>query len=493
MTFLSRLSILLEVPVTLILLAIALACTPGGLCTSSARAAQPEPSRRPNILFLMTDDQRFDTLGCMGNRIIQTPHLDRLAAEGVVFNNAFVTTSVCAHARASVLTGQYCARHGMTRFFLRSPFGPNLTDSRVGWEFTAGQAALIYPALLKQAGYRTGFIGKWGVGPTPKGVFDFLQNMEIAYHQKREDGSYVHLTRLMGERAMEFLDQAAEGDAPFCLSISFRAPHIGSGEDVHGYASDADRELSELYRDVVIPPPPLGEPAFFEAMPAFLRQSENRRLWKMRFATPERYQETVKGYYRLITGVDNAVGRILKRLDKLGLDDNTVIIFTTDNGFYLGARGFTGKWYAHEFSMRAPLIIFDPRYRQQQGTRRDQMVLNIDMAPTMLDLAGVSVSRSMQGVSLAPILRGESPSWRKAFFYEYRLTPHSCPLVQPNEGVRTSRWKYIRFVDVEPPYEELYDLSADPDEARNLAGDPKFQAVIEDMRTKWAKWHERVR
>ncbi|HSH15849.1 MAG TPA: sulfatase/phosphatase domain-containing protein, partial [Verrucomicrobiae bacterium] len=212
-----------------------------------------------------------------------------------------------------------------------------------------------------------------------------------------------------------------------------------------------------------------------------------RARWAIRFWGPERYQQSVKSYYRLISGVDVVVGRIREKLQELGADQNTVIVFTSDHGFYLGEYGLAGKWFPHELSIRVPLIVFDPRLPvERRGTRRDEMVLNIDVARTLLDTAGVEAPATMQGNSLLPLVRGEAPAWRKEFFYEH-LFHH--PGLAKSEAVRTERWKYMRYVETNPLHEELYDLARDPYETHNLAGEPGYRAILDDLRQR----HDRLR
>jgi len=447
-------------------------------------------AERPNIIFLLTDDQRWDTLGAMGNEIIRTPNVDRLAEEGVIFDNCFVTTSICMTNRACFLSGQYAARHGIWDF--RTSF----TESRL---------AETYPGVLRRAGYHTGFIGKWGVGKPPEELFDYNRGWPGQNkYLNVENGKFRHLTSKMSDQAIEFLD-ALPDEKPFCLSFSFKSPHVQDGppsrtldkpEFAGLYARHPsqffyDPKLASLYRDAVIPPAPLSDPAFFNALPEFLRTSENRVRWDIRFATSEMYQESVKSYYRLITRVDQVVGRIVEKLEEDDLLENTIILYTGDNGFYLGERGFAGKWYPHEVSIRVPLVVYDPRLpAERRGTRREETVLSIDLAPTMLRMAGAPVPDRMQGESLVPLLTGEKPDWRTEFFYEH-LFQH--PRIPPTEAVRECRYKYIRFVESDPVYEELFDLEADPDEARNLAGKPEHAATLDRMRAKWADLRESVK
>jgi arylsulfatase A-like enzyme len=293
----------------------------------------------------------------------------------------------------------------------------------------------------------------------------------------------------MGDQAIEFLD-GVPADRPFCLSFSFKAPHCQDGQPAFRQFP-YDARLHGMYQDATIPPAPLSDPAFFEALPEFLKESENRRRWELRFATPEMYQHSVKSYYRLVSGVDRVVGRIVDKLNEKSVLENTIILYTGDNGFYLGERGFAGKWFPHEVSIRVPLVVYDPRLpADQHGTRRDQVALSIDLAPTMLEMAGVEVPGAMQGRSLVPLLKGETPRWRKEFFYEH-LFKH--PRIPCSEAVRDARYKYIRFVDREPAYEELYDLENDPNEAHNLAEDPEHADTLREMRAKWTAWRERVK
>ena len=237
---------------------------------------------------------------------------------------------------------------------------------------------------------------------------------------------------------------------------------------------------------MTIPPLRRSKPADHEALPAFLRGDyEGRVRWERRFSTPEKFQESVKRYYRLITGVDVQVGRMLGYLGERGWDENTVVIYTSDNGFYLGERGLAGKWLMHEESIRTPLIIRDPRLKETQGTKRDEMTLNIDLAPTILALAGLDIPTSMQGRDLGPLLRGESPSWRSEWFYEHLFEHRTIPKI---EGIRGERWKYTRYIETDPLYEELYDLANDPGEDHNLAVFAEHRDSLEKQRGRLDLW-----
>ncbi len=231
-----------------------------------------------------------------------------------------------------------------------------------------------------------------------------------------------------------------------------------------------DRDES-LYAGETIPHPPAATDAYFELLPKSVQTSEARRRWHWRFDTPEKFQHNTKDYYRLITGIDREVGRMLAELKARGMASNTVIIYTSDNGYFLGDRGLAGKWFMYEESLRDPLIIYDPRQPAANLARNEHaMTLNIDFAPTMLDLAGIAPPAGMQGRSLMPLVENKLPSdWRTQFFYEHHFGPQILP---PSEGVRTERYTYIRWVAEKPPIEELYDLKTDPLEGHNLAADP---------------------
>jgi arylsulfatase A-like enzyme len=249
--------------------------------------------------------------------------------------------------------------------------------------------------------------------------------------------------------------------------------------------------LSHLYEDVEIEPPVSALPEFFARLPRSLQDSEGRLRWAIRFWGPSRYQESVKGYYRLVTGIDRVVGRLRAALEERDVARTTAIVYTGDNGFFLGEYGLAGKWTPHEASIRVPLLVYDPRLPAQgEGRVRREMALNIDIAPTLLALAGLDPSASMQGKSLLPLARGESPEWRTEFFYEH-LFEH--PRLPKMEGVRTDDWKYIRYLDTDPPVEELYDLRVDPQELDNLAGRPSWEPDLARLRQSWSEWTERAR
>lgn len=437
------------------------------LAIGCSRQEEPiSPAERPNLLFIITDDQRFDMMGVV-NPMLQTPNMDRLANEGFRFEKAYVTTPICAASRASLLTGVVERTHHYT--FGTPPLAIEFTDRS-------------YPTLLRDAGYHTGFIGKFGVNTEP-GAVDTMFNAFVAlrpapYLKELDDGSFRHLTDITADESIAYLRSAVE-TGPFALTVSFNAPHADDGDERQYIWPEA---MDTMYSEVSIPDPPLSDPAFFDALPEFLKEASlNRVRWYWRFDTPEKRLQMTKGYFRMISGVDAAIGRILGELESLGIADNTIVVLMGDNGYFLGERGYAGKWLPYDLSIHVPLVVYDPRTEERfRGSRPSLPILNIDIAPTLLDLAGVEVPTTMQGRSLAPLLAGESPAnWRTDFFVEHLFEHSEIP---KHEGVRGERFAYARYFEQNPVYEELYDLLEDPLETRNLVGNPDYLEILEELR-----------
>lgn len=443
------------------LLALALAAAFAG---HPARAGAG--TARPNLLLFLTDDQRFDLMGCAENRIARTPHMDSLAREGVRFRNAFVTTPICAASRASILTGLYERTHRFT-------FGtPPIADDH---------ALDSYPARLRAGGYRTGFVGKFGVQVSPRAreaMFDSFSPLDRnPYHKKLADGSARFVEDILGDRAVEFLGQG-DRERPFCLSLSFNAPHA-EDSDPRQYFWTAEEE--GLYRNAFfLPPRTMAEP-FFAAHPGFLKDTESRVRYRWRFDEPEKYQSMVRGYYRMVSAVDRVIGRVMAELRRTGQDRNTVVLFTSDNGYFLGERGFADKWYGYEYSLRVPMIVSDPRRPATlHGRVEEATALNVDLPPTLLALAGIPAPARYQGRSLVPFLDASRPAdWRSDFFFEHLFERKNIP---KSEGVRTERHTYIRWFEQEPVVEEVYDHVNDFEQVSNLIGDPAQQPLVERLR-----------
>lgn len=433
-------------------------------------AARAADDSRPNILFLFADDQRYDTLGCAGHPIVKTPTIDRLAAQGVRFENAFVTTSICWVSRAVVLTGQWARSHAIPTDV------PSVKRESM---------AAIYPALLRGSGYRTGYFGKWHTrapaGFQQREVFDEYEAIgRNPYIKTLADGTKRHETDLICDRGIDFIRSQPKGK-PFCLNLWFNAAHAEDGDKRPGIGHYPWPEsVDGMYEDVTIPAPRLGDPAIYEAHPQFLKDSINRERYFWSYDTPEKYQTNVRAYYRMISGIDHAVGRVLAALESAGLAENTIVAYSADNGYYLGDRGFQGKWSHYEESLRVPMVIHDPRLpAEKRGRVRSEMALNVDLPATFLDWAGVERPEHYEGSSLAPLVRGETVAdWRRHFFCEHLdLAP-----TLTWEGIRGARHVYARYFDQQPVHEFLHDLETDPDELRNLANDPASAGLLKQMR-----------
>jgi arylsulfatase A-like enzyme len=345
---------------------------------------------------------------------------------------------------------------------------------------TSQQFEQTYCAILRNAGYRTGFIGKHGLASFPSDGFDYYKGFpgDGSYNAIDDEGNPIHLTTLIAKQAVEFLDESKK-TVPFCLSISFKAPHV-EGTNTFLY----DTRYEDLYQGVTIPLPATYDDQYWYAFPERFRQNnEARSRWEVRFSTPQMYQYSVKGYYRLISGVDVAVRTIMKRLRQLKLDDDTIIIITSDNGFYLAELGMAGKWYGHGPSIRVPLVIYDPRLpKSSQGRVISETALNVDIAPTILSYAGVRVPELMQGKDLSKVISGQAASWRTDFLYEQMFNYGGR--IPVCEGVVQQQYKYIRFFGLSPVYEQLYDVPNDPNEIINLADDPSYASLLDQMRAR---------
>ncbi len=445
------------------------------LLPSPASGAEPPPPR-PNILFLLTDDQRADTLGAAGNPFVITPALDKLAAEGSYFKNSFVVTSVCAPNRACILSGLYPRTTGIKGF-------------AEGFSDKAFQET--YPALLRNAGYFTGFIGKWGVGANLNSYVDHIGTKFDYWKGVYDQGEYWpegkkgrHFTKIMTSQAAEFLDKIPK-DKPFCLSMSYKAPH--------GAWSEVDPECFALYKDVRLPHPKTLTEEAIAKFPEHLRTERLTLPGKTIGDLHSIYEIFAHQYYGLITGIDQSLGEIRSLLKDKGLADNTVIIFTSDNGHFLFEYGMLGKWLMLEPSLRVPLVIYDPRIPPAERAKTvEAFALSVDMAPTVLDFAGLKPPEAMQGRSLVPLVHGKVPGdWRKDMFYEYNfgMFPGDIPA---SIGVRDSRWKYIRYLDPRGEFEQLFDLKNDPEEADNQIRNPNCAAELARLRSRLESYRAQI-
>ena len=419
---------------------------------------------KPNVVILYADDWRFDTLGCAGNSIVKTPHLDALASKGVRFTRNCVTTSICGVSRASLFTGQWMSRHGNAAF----------NTFKTPWEKT-------YPGALRANGYWVGHVGKWHNGKFPADKFDFGRAYSGTHWIKQKDGTEIHVTRKNENDALEFLSTRPK-DKPFCLTLAFFATHA---EDHNPKQFLPQPESMELYKDIIIPVPANATAGSWERLPDFFTEkNEGRKRWHWRFDTPEKYQEMMKNYYRLATEVDAACGRVIAELKEQGLYENTLVIFTTDNGYFHAEHGLADKWYPHQESIRVPLIIHDPRIpASARGTVDDNFTLNVDLAPTILAAAGIDAPDTMQGRNISPLYLAEkAPEWRDEFFYEHATLPGKA-VIPGSQALVRKDWKYMFWPDAD--LEQLFDLTADPVEENDLAKNPEQKDRLAEMRTRF--------
>ena len=432
-------------------------------------------SKQPNILLLYADDQRNHTLGCAGHPIIQTPNIDRLAKEGVRFENAFVSTSTCWVGRSCLFTGCYERKH-LYRI-TPGPLNPELCETS-------------YFTVLKKAGYRTGHLGKEHVAlseASAAAMFDVRQKIgRNPYFKKQADGTERHETQILGDWGIDFL-QSQPKDQPFCLQISFNATHAEDGDKRPGIGHYPWPKVTDgMYEDQRMPLPRLNDPSIYESQPDFLKQSINRKRYFWRWDTPDKYQTNMRAYFRMLSGIDHVVGRLVAQLEEQGLADDTIIIYTADNGYYLGDRGFAGKWTHYEQSLRVPLIVYDPRMpKAKRGRVLSEIALNSDLASTMINMAGLPEPAAHTGRSLSPLLDGKQVAdWRTDFLCEFLAVPGTIPRW---EGVRDTDWTYARYyVDGpnKPPFEFLYNLKSDPDQLTNLALNNQHISTLEKMRSR---------
>jgi arylsulfatase A-like enzyme len=436
-------------------------------------------AKQPNIVLIYTDDQ---PLRAMGNKdpYFSTPYIDQLAQKGVVFENNFVCTSVSCVSRASILTGQHSLRHGINSF--NTPL-------------TTAQMQQTYSGILRRAGYRTAFLGKFGIGHTrfapkelclPADQFDlwygFLQSP--SYFQM-VNGEKRYLTTVIEEKSIEFLKNTPK-DQPFLLTLALPEPHGQSGPWNY---RDPDFKLD----------PPSSPPAkpktmnqsSLDKLPQAILDSRNHSSLELYEAGYSKYMATVRHY---TARTDLAIGRIMQALEELGMAENTVIIYTSDNGSMWGAHGLSGKWNMYEESIRVPLIIYDPRLPSKLQGNRKQMALNIDIAPTVLSIAGQTIPKTIQGTDLTPLLKNAKLKGRSDWYYYHAVETESSGKPLPTcEGVRGNDWKYIRYIGTRPLQEELFYLKSDPNEEQNLAYNKRHKKMLEKMRNRCDELRESVK
>jgi arylsulfatase A-like enzyme len=419
----------------------------------------------PNIVFILIDDLRWDALGVTGHPFVKTPNIDRIAKEGLIFRNAFVTTPLCSPSRASILTGQYVHTHqivGNEKPLVLNPLSFKLTT---------------FPMLLQSAGYETAYVGKWHMGnddaPRPgfdrwvsfKGQGTYIDPM-INFDGKPEKIP-GYMTDLLSDYAVEFVKRRRA--KPFMLYLAHKA--------IHGPFTPAERH-KELYADQSIKRAASAQD-MLEGKPMLRRMVGDRPAARPGGGPND---EVIRNQMRCLTAIDEGVGRVIKALEETGELDNTIVIFTSDNGYFWGEHGLGDKRAAYEESIRIPLFVRYPKMIKA-GTTREQTALNVDIAPTLLDLAGLPAPKEMHGRTLVPLFKSSPKKWRESFLTEY-FAEERFPNIASWQAVRTARWKYIHYTELEGPQtmDELYDLKADTGEMKNLIADPGAQSALKEMK-----------
>ena len=494
-------------------------------CQSPSKSDSDTSAGPPNIIYIMSDDHAKKAISVYGSDLLQTPNIDRIAREGMLFNRATVTNSICAPSRATMLTGKFSHLNG-------------LRDNRDQFDGTQ----LTFPKLLQGEGYHTGIIGKWHLKTKPTG-FDVWKVLmgQGEYYQPRiatpQDTAVIpgYTTTVITDLALDFLENRPD-DQPFCLLYHHKAPHRNWMPDVDDLAMYADEDIPEpstlfdeyqdrpaaaaadmrirdmfLSGDMKLHPDSypgkdtnsggagvgtvVDREKGWAAMYARLT-TEQREKWDAHYGpinedfknNPRtgkelirwKYQRYMKDYLRTVKSVDDNIGRLLEYLDENDLTDNTILVYTSDQGFYLGEHGWYDKRFMYEESFGTPLMVRYPSHIKA-GSVSEALVQNLDFAPTFLDYAGVKIPEEMQGESMRTLLEeGNDPAWRDAVYYQYFEYPHGWHTVKKHYGISTNRYKLIHFYD-DIDHWELYDLQQDPEEMDNRYGDPALENVQQDL------------
>jgi arylsulfatase A-like enzyme len=429
---------------------------------------------KPNVILILSDDHRYDFMGFL-QRVpgLETPAMDRMAREGLHFRNAFVATSLCSPSRASILTGRYAHDHGVVDNQRPIPEGTT-----------------FFPSLLQRAGYQTGFVGKWhmgDVGDEPQPGFDHWISYEGqgTYYDPYLNVNGTHVRRegytadIVTDYAVEWIDRVSQG--PFFLFLSHKS--------VHAMFEPAKRHLGR-YENLQIPYPSTmaGRPENYAGKPRWVR--EQRNSWHgvdYMYHGEMDFDTFYRRYLETLLGLDESIARLLDHLVERGLDRDTVVIYMSDNGFCLGEHGLIDKRHMYEESVRVPVLVWAPGLFPSPREVQE-MVQNIDMAPTILELAGLPVPKDMDGRSFLPLLRGEPAEWRDAIFYEY-YWEWNFPQTPTVFGIRTDQFKYIFYHGIWD-IDELYDVVNDPEEKKNLALEPEHQNLLQKLRHRLFDWLE---
>lgn len=456
--------------------------------------------KQPNIVFIMSDDHAAHAMSCYGSKVNTTPNIDRIANEGIRFDNCFCTNSICSPSRAAILTGKYNHLNGV---------------KSIDEHFDGRQ--MTFPKLLQEGGYQTAMVGKWHLGhggnadPTGfdywnviVGQGDYYDPTFIEMGQQKQYSGYV--TNLITDHCLDWLEKRDERK-PFMLMCHHKAPHR---------PWVPDEKHRHMYEDVDIPEPD----TFYDdyATRAQAAVEANMRIEDMlesdtKGKPPEgltlteekrwKYQRYMKDYLRCVASIDDNVGRLLDYLESEGLAEDTIVIYTSDQGFFLGDHGWFDKRFMYEESLRMPFVVKYPR-SIKPGSVTDAMSLNVDFAQTFLDYAGIAAPSDMQGHSLRPVLEGATPDdWRTAMYYRYWMHLDDHHNVYSHYGIRTHQYKLIYYYaealgtagskdENRPPEWELFDLTKDHYELNNVYGNPDYAAITSQLKEELAELQRAV-
>lgn len=479
------------------------------ILTACGQEPQKTSAERPNILFVMSDDHAYQAVSAYGGDLAEvapTPNIDRLADEGIRFNRAMVTNSICGPSRATILTGMYSHKNGFI-------------DNTIGSEFDFSQNT--FAKELQKAGYKTAVIGKLHLGGTPTGFdyYDILPGQGAYYNPTfiNQEGQYEmegYTTEIITDKTIEWMDAAKDSPEPFMVMMWHKAPHrawepgpneLGMYEDVTFPEPETlfddysgGREAASLNNMTISETMVLDQDLKMSDEPRSGLNEEQLEEWNAVYdpiyeefqetnptgedLTRFKYQRYMRDYLSTVAAVDKSVGQVLDYLEENGMDENTIVVYTSDQGFYLGEHGWFDKRWMYKESLRTPLLIRWPGV-VQPGTVNDDLVSNLDYGETLLDIAGAEIPEDMQGRSMVPILKGETPDdWRDAFYYHYYEHPSEHNVMR-HYGITTDKYKLIHFYyDIDDW--ELYDLEKDPHEMQNVYNDPAYADIQEELHQK---------
>lgn len=490
-----------------ILLGLSILTSCGKDANKNEEKPQEKIQKRPNIVFIISDDHAYQAISAYGGRLAEvapTPNIDRIADDGMLFNNCLVTNSICGPSRATIMTGKYSHKNGFV-------------DNTFGTKFDFSQQT--FGELLQQAGYKTGVLGKLHLGQTPTKGFDYVDILlgQGSYYNPlfvNEEGQYQvegYATEIITQKAITWIDSVKTGDESFMLFLGHKSPHrpwqpgpneLGMYEGVEIPEPETlfddysgNREVAAMNYMSISDAMKMGQDIKITDQPQAGLNEAQQKKWDSIYGpineafkksnlkgddlTRYKYQRYMRDYLACVAGVDKGVGSVLDYLKEAGLDENTIVIYTSDQGFYLGEHGWFDKRWLYKESLRTPLLVKWPR-TVKAGVTNTDLVSNLDFAETFIDVAQTAIPKDMQGKSIVPILKGNTPDdWRKAHYYHYYEHPSEHNVMR-HYGITTKKYKLIHFYyDVDKW--ELYDLEKDPRELKNIYGDPAYSNVQAEL------------